>query len=341
MRAIPAVLLGAVFVAVTQANLNPYYLRLLDVVGINVILVASLNLTNGFTGVFSLGHVAFMAVGAYTSVLLTLLPARKVLILPDLPTWLQQAQVGLLPAAVVGGVFAALCAVVIGYPVLRLRGHYLAVATLGFLVIVRAVLVNWESVTRGGVGISGIPPHTTTWWTFGFAVVCLYVVWRLMQSAYGRGMLAVREDEEAAASIGVSPARLRLMSFGAGAAFAGIAGALWAHLITVISPNSFWLTETFNLVVMLIVGGMGSTTGAVLGAVLMTLVPEALRALEGGVRIGGLALPALFGLSQLILAAALILTIIARPRGIVGEWEVRWPRLRPLRQVPARHQVNK
>jgi len=339
MRAVPAVLLGVLGVALSQAYLNPYHLRLVDVVGINIILVVSLNLTNGLTGVFSLGHVGFMAVGAYAASLLTLPVARKELILSELPLWLQHAQVGLLPATLVGGALAAVCAIAVGYPVLRLRGHYLAVATLGFLVIVRAVVINWDRVTRGGVGISGIPALTTTWWTFGFGAVCLYAAWRLTQSSYGRAMLAVREDEGAASAMGITPARMRLASLVVGAFFAGVAGSLWAHLITVISPNSFWLTETFALVVMLVVGGMGSTSGAVVGAVTMTLIPEALRGLEGGVQVAGISLPPLFGLSQLLLAAALILTMILRPQGIAGGWEATWPRL--IWQGPARSRANR
>lgn len=332
MRALPAVALGLLAVAAGQAYLNPYYLRLVEVVGINAILVVSLNWTNGLTGVFSLGHVAFMAVGAYTAALFTLPLARKALILPDLPQWLQQAHAGLLPATVAGGILAGVCALAIGYPVLRLRGHYLAVATLGFLVIVRAVAINAERFTRGGVGISGLPPFTTTWWTFAFAALSVYVAWRLTQSAYGRAMLAVREDEGAAAAMGIAPAQMRLMSFVLGAVFAGVAGSLWAHLITVISPNSFWLTETFNLVVMLVVGGMGSTTGAVVGAVVMTLIPEALRSLEGGIQFGTITLPPLFGLSQLLLAVALMLTMVLRPQGIAGGWEVAWPQVSWRRQ---------
>ncbi|MDQ7850133.1 MAG: branched-chain amino acid ABC transporter permease [Armatimonadota bacterium] len=340
MRALPALILGAAGIWLGQTYLNPYYLRLVDVVGINIILAVSLNLTNGMTGVFSLGHIAFMAVGAYSAALLTLPLPRKELILPDLFGWLRQTQIGLLPATLAGGVLAALCAALIGYSVLQLRGHYLAVATLGFLVIVRSVLVNWERVTRGGVGISGIPPYTTTWWTYGFAAACIYLSWRLTQSAFGRAMLAVREDESAAAAMGIPAAATRLISFVLGAFFAGTAGSLWAHLITVISPNSFWLVETFNLVVMIVVGGLGSTTGAVVGAIVLTLIPEALRSLEGGIEVVGITLPPLFGLSQLILAVMLILTMMLRPRGLVGGWEARWPRLPRLRQVRAARGAN-
>ncbi len=339
MRAIPVVVLAGGVLALAQSFLNPYYLRLVDVTGINIILAVSLSLTNGLTGVFSLGHVGFMAVGAYSAALLTLPTARKALILPDLPAGLQQVHLGLLPATLAGGALAALCAAAIGYPVLRLRGHYLAVATLGFLVIVRSVLINWERVTRGGVGISGIPPYTTTWWTYGVAALCLYVTWRLTQSAYGRAMLAVREDEGAAAAMGITPSAFRLLSLVVGAFFAGTAGSLWAHLITVISPNSFWLTETFALVVMLVVGGMGSTTGAVVGAVTMTIVPEALRGLEGGIQVAGLNLPPLFGLSQLLLALALILTMVWRPQGLLGGRELSWPRW--LRQGSLPRRANK
>jgi len=310
----------------TLANqyLTDYYLRIVNLIGINIILVASLNLTNGFTGIFSLGHAGFMAVGAYASALMTIPAAQKAASLPDLPKWLANLQMPFPVALIIAGLLAGLCALIIGFPVLRLRGHYLAVATLGFLVIIRVTLTNAENLTRGARGISGLPPNTNIWWVYGIAVLTIYTIWRLLHSSYGRGMLAIREDDAAAESLGINLTAHKILAFCTGAFFAGVGGALWGHLISVISPNFFSYNQTFLLVEMSVIGGMGSLTGAVVGTALMTIFPELLRNLEGGITIFGTTLPPLYGLSQLILSSLLIIVIIFRPQGLMGRWEFSW-----------------
>ena len=304
--------------------LSPYHMRIVNLVGINIALVVSLNLTNGFCGVFSLGHAGFMAVGAYIAAILSLPLAKKALILPELPQWLGSVELSFLPSLIIGGLVAAFCALIIGFPVLRLRGHYLAVATLGFLVIIQVTITQLQDITRGARGINGLTPYTNTWWVWIFACITIYVVWRLINSAYGRGMLAIREDDLAAEAMGIHLAKYRLLAFCVGAFFAGIGGALWAHLITVVTPLSFSYDRTFNLVVMSVIGGMGSITGGVVGASLMTLVPEMLRNLEVGITLGGISIPPLYGLSQIIMALVLIIVIILRPKGLVGSREFSW-----------------
>lgn len=305
-----------------QSTLNNYYLRILAVIGINIILTVSLNLTNGFTGDFSLGIAAFMSIGAYTAALLSLPVAMKTASFPGLPTWLQGIAAPFLPATIVGGLLATVVAVIVGIPVLRLRGHYLAVATLGLMVIVRIVANNWQDVTRGARGINGIPPVSTIWWTFGWAVVTIYVVWMLVNSPYGRAMIGIREDWLAAQARGVNLLRTRLLAFSISAFFAGCAGSLYAHLITAITPSSFSFVITFNIVVMLVVGGMGSITGSVLGAVLLTLLPEALRQVETALASGG---TPVYGLSQIIIALLAALVMIFRRQGLLGGKELRLP----------------
>jgi branched-chain amino acid transport system permease protein len=316
-----AVLAGLLFLA--QNALNDYYLRVLAVLGINIILVVSLNLTNGYTGDFSLGHAAFMAIGAYVSALLTLPVASKARLIPDLPPWLAQVASPFLVAILLGGLSAALVAAVVGIPVLRLRGHYLAVATLGLMVIVRTVAINWTTITRGAKGINGLPSHTSLWWAYGWTVVTIYVVWRLVNSSYGRGMVAIREDYVAAAARGVNITGTRMLAFCVGAFFAGAAGSLWAHLITAITPHSFSFLITFNVVVMLVVGGAGSISGAVVGAAVMTLVPELLRRVETSLSLGG---HPLYGLSQIIVSLTIALVIIYRRQGMMGGQEIRLPK---------------
>jgi len=301
-----------------QRSLNDYQLRLLNVAGINIILASSLNLTNGYLGVFSLGHAGFASVGAYVSALLTFPVERKAMMIPDLPSWLARTAWPFLPALVAGGLAAGLCAAVIGFPVLRLRGHYLAVATLGFMIIVQTTAASLVSITRGAQGINGIPPATTVWWTFGVAVLCVYLTWALDHSPFGRAMRALREDDHAAQACGVPFLRVRLAAFVLGAAFAGAGGALWGHLITVVTPSSFSFAFTFLVVLMVIVGGSGTVAGPVVGAVALTVVPEALRLLESGMTVGAHRMPPLFGASQLVLSVLLILLMIYRPSGLLG-----------------------
>lgn len=307
-----------------DASLNNYYLRVLSVVGIYIVLTVSLNLTNGFTGDFSLGHAAFMSVGAYTGALLALPAAVKAMNMGDLPGWLQTLTLPFVVTTVLGGAAAALVAVLVGIPVLRLRGHYLSVATLGLMVIVRVAANNWQSVTRGARGINGLPPYTDIWWSFGWAALTVYVVWQLVHSPYGRAMVAIREDTLAARARGVRVFRTRLFAFTVGAFFAGCAGSLWAHLITAITPTAFSLTITFNVLVMLVVGGMGSVSGSVIGAVLLGLLPEALRRVETTMAVGGIPL---YGLSQIVIALLASLVVIFRRQGLMGGREIRLPRL--------------
>jgi branched-chain amino acid transport system permease protein len=309
---------------------NDYYVRIIELIGINMILAVGLNVSSGFTGVFSLGQIGFMAIGAYASALLTLPPGLKnPALLPDLPPVIATLDLTHLPAPVAlliggmaGGLLAALVAALVGIPLMRLSGHYVAVATMGFLVIVNAVLVNLEGVTKGARPLGGIPRYTNVWLVYAVVAIAVYVAWRLLRSPYGRAMLAQRENLVAAQGMGVDILRTRLLAFVIGAFFSALAGALWAHLLTALSPTAFYFTYTFQIIIMVIVGGMGSVTGAVIGAFLLTLIPELLRGVEGGLDLGFVQLPPLFGLSQIILAVAFVLVMIFRRQGLMGDREL-------------------
>jgi len=247
--------------------------------------------------------------------------------LPDLPPWLAQLQVGFLPAVLAGGLLAASIALLIGIPLMRLSGHYVAVATLGFLVIVHIVLINWTEFTRGARTFSGVVSHTTLWWVAAWLVVTIYVVWRIVRSPYGRAMVAVRENEIAAQAIGVNVLRSRILAFVVSAFLTAVGGALWAHHITSFSPAAFYFAQTFNLIIMLVIGGMGSITGSVLGTLLVTLLSEVLRNAELGVHLGPIELPPLYGLSQILLAVVFVLVILFRRKGLMGDRELDLARL--------------
>jgi len=307
------ILAGAILVFILRSTTNDYVLAIACFAGINIILAVSLNLTNGFTGLFSLGHPAFMAVGGYISAIMTFPVARKTMLLPALPSWLATQQWSFLPAMVLGGLGATLAAFLVGFPVLRLKGHYLAVATLGFIIILQVLITNMESFTRGPLGLNGLPMLTNLWWVYMCVVITVYVCWKVKHSSLGRSMLAIRENEMAAECLGIPLARTRIMAFALGAFFAGIGGGLWAHLVTVITPTSFSVVMAFNLVVMVVVGGSGSITGAAFAAIMLTLMAEVLRPLEESLEA--------YGISEIIIAAGLLLILIFRSQGVFGGQE--------------------
>lgn len=313
-------LASVVLLILANFLLNGYYLRLVNLVGINIILVVSLNITNGFTGIFSLGHAAFMAIGAYTTAILSYPVARKEFIFLEMPGWLVKIHVPFIVSILIGAIIAVIFAILLGYPVLKLRGHYLAVATLGFMIIVSVFASNLREITRGKSGINGLAAYTNIWWVYIVAAITIYTVWRLLNSAYGRGMMAIREDDLAAEAVGVNLLKYKLLSFGIGAFFAAIGGALYGHLISAINPNMFSYSMTFGLVVMLVVGGLGSLRGSILGAILITLVPELfLNKLERGIDLFGFQLPQMYGVSQVIMSVALIIILIIKPKGLLGK----------------------
>ena len=270
-----------------------YYRDVAIDMGIAIVLAVSLNLINGHTGQFSLGHAGFMSVGAYVSAMITL--ALQKSMGSDSLAW------SFLPALIAGGLVAALSGLLVGIPSLRLRGDYLAIVTLGFGEIIRVIFQNLEAA-GGASGLSGIPKLSGLPWAIGFAAVTVYVVGCLVNSTYGRGFIAVHDDEIAASSMGLNPVRYKVTAFVIGAFFAGIAGGLYAHHKTSITPQAFDFMKSFEVVVMVILGGMGRTTGVILAAILLTFLPESLRQFSE--------------YRMIIYALLIIFLMLARPQGL-------------------------
>ena len=270
----------AALLQVCSGGIDPYTSQVMIFAAINVILAVSLNLVMGETGQFSLCHAAFMAVGAYASALITgrALPA----LLPHLSwtgsSWASQAS--FLPVLVCAGLVAAVAGLIVGGPSLRLRGDYLAMVTLGFGEIIRVLLQNTNAV-GGARGMEGILPATNLFWAVGVAVVTLYTMMALVRSTYGKGFHAVRDDEIAAAAMGIDTTRFKVTAFVIGAFFAGVAGALYAHAVQFISPEGFNFLRSFEIIVMVILGGLGRPIGVAVAAILITLLNEWLRDLSG------------------------------------------------------------
>ena len=304
-----------------EATLNEFYLQILGLLGINIMATVSLNFAAGFGGMFSLGHPAFMALGGYTAAILTYPASLKAFRVPGYPDWLLQLELPFLPALLVGGAVAAAVALAVGWPVLRLRGHYLAVATLGLTVVVQVAILNLVDYTRGALGLSGIPGYANLWWIYGAVAITIYVVHRLVHSRFGRALRAVRDDPVAAQMSGVDVARTRMIAFAVSAFFAGAAGGLLAHLLRIMTPDQFSFEAVFLGVAMMVLGGMGSITGSVIGAAIMTVLPQLIIPLEQGGVVLGIRVSGLDGLTQVVTALILIGVMLVSPAGIAGRRE--------------------
>ncbi|MGB3018961.1 MAG: branched-chain amino acid ABC transporter permease [Ignavibacteria bacterium] len=308
-------------------HIDPYYYTIIIYIGINIILASSLNLINGYTGQFSLGHAGFMAIGAYMSA------AVSTYFAPEFSGLISMGAVGegivFVILLIIAGVAAALAGILVGVPSLRLRGDYLAITTLGFAEIIRVIIQSLD-VVGASQGFRGayifnngmktaqipadmsdvpntffaVPKFTDFFWTYLFVAVIIFFIVNLMNSTYGRGFLAVKDDEVAAESMGVNSTKFKVIAFVSGAFFAGIAGSLYAHFNLYINPEDFNFLKSVEIVVMVILGGMGSLVGVIIAAVLLTILPELLRGVAE--------------YRMIIYALLLIIMMLTRPQGLFG-----------------------
>jgi branched-chain amino acid transport system permease protein len=292
---------AAALASLVTPNIDDYVVNVIVLIGINMILATSLNLVNGHTGQFSLGHAGFMAVGAYASSAVTLFAGPTLLPMMGGGAFANQAL--FLLALLVAGLAAAIAGLIVGVPSLRLRGDYLAIVTLGFGEIIRVIVQNTDAI-GGPRGLNQIPGYTNVFWTFALAAITVYVVSNLVDSTYGRGFLAVRDDEIAAEAMGINTTRYKVLAFVLGSFFAGIAGALYAHYITYITPEGFNFMKSVDVVVMVILGGMGNVFGVLLAAIILTVLNELLRSFEQ--------------YRMIVFALLLIIMMILRPQGLLG-----------------------
>jgi len=309
-----------------EGALDSYQAHILNLIAINAILAVSLNLIYGFGGMFSLGHAGFMAIGAYVSALLILSPDQKEMMwmLEPIAWPLSVLETPFWFSLLAGGAAAALLGLVIAIPVLRLGGDYLGIATLGFAEIIRLLIVNWPSLTNGPLGVKGIPPHATLMVNYTCLLVTLYCILRLMHSNFGNVLKAIRDDEVAAKVMGIDTFRYRVLAFCLGAFFAGIGGALQGNLITTIDPTMFTFLLTFNILMIVVAGGLGSVTGSILGSAIITVLLEWLRFADDAFELAGLTIPGRPGMRMVIFALVLLCIILYRREGIMGMREFSW-----------------
>ena len=309
-----------------KGNLDGYKLQILNLIAINIILALSLNLIYGFTGMFSLGHAGFMAIGAYVCSILILTPEQKemLFILDPAYSWVQDAQAPFFAAVLLGGLVAAVAGVIVGIPLLRLGDDYLGIATLGFAEIVRVFANNLPRLTNGALGFKGIPDYANIWWNFGWCLLTLYCVMRIVNSNFGNALKAIRDDETAATAMGISVFKYKLISFAIGSFFAGVGGALLGSLLTTIDPKMFLFILTFNILMIVVTGGLGSITGSVLGGIGITILLEWLRFVENPISIGDVYIDGVPGMRMVVFSLALLLIILFRREGLMGTREITW-----------------
>jgi branched-chain amino acid transport system permease protein len=285
--------------------IGAYYYKIVILAGINIILAVSLNLINGITGQFSIGHAGFYAVGAYTSASLVTYGESWIRGMVSFLPRLGQDAVLLLAGMVAAALAAGIAGIAVGLPSLRLRGDYLAIVTLGFGEIIRVLILNIDAI-GGARGFSNIPKMSDffLFWVFLFVLITVAVIRNLLHSSYGRAFISIRDDEIAAEAMGVDTTRFKVLAFVISSMFAGIGGSLFAHYTAYLNPSSFTFITSFYLIIMIVVGGLGSIEGSILGAILITVVLEAFRSLSEFRLVG--------------FSILLVLVMLYRPQGLMG-----------------------
>lgn len=338
-------LLIIALVLVNELNLlDAYKVRVLNLCAINVILGLSMNLVLGYGGLFSLGTAGFMAVGAYISALLTMSPAQKAVnfFMKPIVPWLANVQFSFPIALLAGGLGAALVGFVIGAPALKLRGDYLAIATLGFAEIIRVVFTNTQSITNGALGLKGIPSYTNLYWSWGIALIMVILARTMVTSSFGRAFKAIRDDQTAAEAMGINLFKHKVTIFVISAFMAGIGGALMGNLIVTVNPTFFRFMLTFQILLIAVLGGLGSISGTVIAGIVVTVATEWLRIFESPMNLGFVQIPGIPGMRMVIFAVLLMLVILFWRQGIMGNSELTWARVFAFfRRLRGRHLKEK
>ncbi|MEM8665018.1 MAG: branched-chain amino acid ABC transporter permease [Pseudomonadota bacterium] len=327
-RLVPLLVLAAVILTVIPLSgaVDIVTERRITLALVNIVAVVGLYIFMGNSGVLTFSAVGFMAVGAYTSALTTMPPMMKSTFLPDLPLWLSVAEISPVAGAFAGGTVAAVVALVAGAPLMRLSGIGASIATLSLLIIAYIVLGNWTSLTGGQTSLMGLPRHVDLTSAAIWAVGAVALAFAYQETRWALALRAAREDEVAARASGIRIVPLRLIAFVLSAFVSGIAGALYVHYLGTARIELFYLDATFLFLTMLVVGGMRSFTGAVVGTVVISALTEAMRLLEVGVAVPGttFTLATAPGLGDVALAAVMLLILVFRPRGITGGREIGW-----------------
>lgn len=312
-------------------TLSGFWLMLFLLFGINTILAISLNITNAWIGFFSVGHGGIMLAGAYAAAFFSLPPSLKIGILDlHLPSFMLNAQFPFLPVLIIGGIVGAVFGVVLVLPALRLRGMYFCAGTLGFNIIMAVIAENLPNITNGAMGLRQFPAYTNIWWVWGIAILLIYITWRLKRSYIGRAFIAIGKDQDLAEHMGINLLKYKIYAFAYSSFFTAIGGILWVHLILNLFPHAFGLPLVFEVVSMIVIGGMGSVSGSIIGAIIITCFTEILSPIEEGFSLFGFYVPPILGLTTVLLGVLLIIVLIRKREGIIGEGEISFVFLKKL-----------
>ncbi len=340
-------LLSAWFVTLEKdTRANGYLIKILERSAIYAVVAVAMNLMNGFTGLFSLGQAGFMALGAYVVAILTIpVEARaNVYYVSGIAPWLANLELNYIAALLLGGLLAALVAALIGVLILKLRSDYLAIATLGFAEIIRAVIASpqMDMITNGSYGLKKIDRFDTMFTPFILAGICIFIMVLILRSSYGRSFLAIREDEIAAEAMGINLFKHKELSFVISSFFTGVAGGMLAMFMGSIESGTFRVTLTYDILLIVVLGGMGSVSGSVLAAFLVTGGREWLRFFDEPLTVGGVNIP-LFrpGFRMVIFSVLLMVVVLFYRKGIMGDKEFSWDAVASLlnRFLPKRDQA--
>ncbi|HCP14863.1 MAG TPA: branched-chain amino acid ABC transporter permease [Peptococcaceae bacterium] len=308
-------------------NMSFYSKRIINLCAVYAIMGLSMNLINGFTGMFSLGSAGFMAIGAYAVAIFTVPVDVRAEVFYLQPMWplIANIHIGFLPAMILGGFLSAIAAFLIGFPVLRLRGDYLAIATLGFSEIIRIAFTNLQTVTNGPLGIKYIPSFDEIWWPVGVAIVTTVFMFLLIKSTYGRAFKAIREDEIAAEAMGINLFKHKMLSFVISGFMAGMGGALMAGILGTIDPKQFLFTLTYNFLLIIVLGGMGSISGTIISSVIVTAGLEWLRIADEPMIMFGYHIPMFRpGFRMVVFSILLMAIVLFFSKGLMGTKELSW-----------------
>lgn len=312
----------AVLVVVAEIAGIRVFDRIATTLCINLVLVLGLQVFMGNSGILSFAHIGFMGLGAYSSAVLTIPVRMKAMALPDLYPILSGIELSPYLAMLIGAMVAACVAAVVSYPMMRLSDAAAVITSFALLMVLHNVMVNWNAVTNGPRTLFGVTKATNIYLAAGVAVTMIAVALGFKESRAGVLLRAVRDDEVAAAAAGAHVSRLRWQGFMLSAFMAGLGGGLWAHFITSFSPAAFYLKETFVILGMLVIGGATTVSGAVIGAFTVTAAFEGFRTLENAINVSKVLPIQLFGLTEIVLACAMIGFLILRPQGLFGAREV-------------------
>lgn len=314
-------IVAIVILSFIEKNLKGFYLGIFLLFGINAIICLGVTITNGYANIFSLGFGGIMLFSAYVSSLFTLPIQYKASFL-HLPEWLEKAQLPFALALFLGAIAAVLASVTLVLPAFRLRGHYFILASIGINIVMANLAVNLRSFTHGPLGIRNMPFATNVWWVYGILFLTVLFMVRFTHSKFGRAVITLGKDQTLASVMGIDVVRYKIYAFVIGSFIVGLAGPLWVHYTGAMHPEVFGLVFVFQIIAMLIIGGLGTISGAIIGAGIITLFIHLARPVQEGFKIFNWQVPPLIGLIQVLMALMIFLVVMYKPEGLVGKNEI-------------------